>query len=455
MNEIRLENFRCFRDGQTARLAPLTLLVGENSTGKTSFLAMIRALWDVAYRNRHPDFKREPYDLGSFRDIAHHRGGRIGRADTFSAGFTVNARSTRQRNRNRSSSRRSQKMDVLFREYATAPAAVGLRFEAEDSWIDMRLEEDEHWHVILGTRRGCWRCESLEFPGLEPDRDLMPTLPLFLLRIGITSHRLKDADLIPIDGSESATKSDLDEVDQVLRSFRGLRFRDKEPFAGAPVRSKPQRTYDPSPAVRDPEGDYIPMYLADMSAQRRKAWARLKAQLERFGQTAGLFDEINIKRLGKSGSEPFQIQIKKSVGRLKGMRRNLIDVGYGVSQVLPVITELLRSESPSTFLVQQPEVHLHPKAQAALGTLFCEIAGRNRQLIVETHSDHLIGRVLSDVRDGRGRVKAKDVSLLFFERDGLDVHIHSLNIDDGGNIVDEPEGYRQFFMEEIQRSLGL
>ena len=73
MDRITLKNFRCFRDEQTARLAPLTLLVGENSTGKTSFMAMIRALWDIAYGLRIPDFKEEPYDLGSFYEIAHHR----------------------------------------------------------------------------------------------------------------------------------------------------------------------------------------------------------------------------------------------------------------------------------------------------------------------------------------------------------------------------------------------
>lgn len=83
MDRITLKNFRCFREEQTARLAPLTLLVGENTTGKTSFLALIRALWDVACRKRIPDFKEEPYDLGSFNDIVHSRGGRGGRVVTF------------------------------------------------------------------------------------------------------------------------------------------------------------------------------------------------------------------------------------------------------------------------------------------------------------------------------------------------------------------------------------
>ena len=87
MDEITLANFRCFRDVQTVRLAPLTLLVGENSTGKTSFMALIRALWNVAYQGHVPDFKEGPYDLGSFDEIAHHMGSKGGRAEEFSAGF--------------------------------------------------------------------------------------------------------------------------------------------------------------------------------------------------------------------------------------------------------------------------------------------------------------------------------------------------------------------------------
>ena len=88
MKELRLRNFRCFRELQTARLAPLTLLVGENSTGKTSFLAMARALWDIAYTRAHPDFRESPCDLGSFDDIAHRRTGDGAHANSFEGGFT-------------------------------------------------------------------------------------------------------------------------------------------------------------------------------------------------------------------------------------------------------------------------------------------------------------------------------------------------------------------------------
>ena len=197
------------------------------------------------------------------------------------------------------------------------------------------------------------------------------------------------------------------------------------------------------------------MYLADVFTRRKREWTELKRRLQEFGKAAGLFDEISIKRLGQRDSEPFQIQIRKSGSKLKGPLRNLIDVGYGVSQALLVITELLRPDAPPLFLLQQPEVHLHPRAQAALGSLFCQIASRERQLIIETHSDHLLDRVRMEVRDGSGALKPEDVSILFFERDGLDVHIHSLEIDGEGNVNNAPESYRNFFMEETAKSLGL
>ena len=256
----------------------------------------------------------------------------------------------------------------------------------------------------------------------------------------------------PLCGSPPFSSEDLAALAEfdLLSIFYGR----PRPFTSAPVRSKPRRTYDPSLASPDPEGDYVPMFLANLSAEDKTTWDHIKSRLERFGETAGLFDEITIKQLGKKGSEPFQVQVRKFQGRRKGPLRNLIDVGYGVSQVLPVITELLRRDEGSLSLLQQPEVHLHPCAQAALGSLFCEIASSNQQLVVETHSDHLLDRVRMEVRDGTTGLKPDDVSILFFERDGLEVNIHRLRIDEDGNINGQPNSYRRFFMEETRRSLG-
>ena len=86
IDSVTLENFRCFRDEQTVKLAPLTLLVGENSTGKTSFLALLRAMAELAFVGGPSNFKTPPYDLGSFDEIAHHRGAGVGVQSRFPRG---------------------------------------------------------------------------------------------------------------------------------------------------------------------------------------------------------------------------------------------------------------------------------------------------------------------------------------------------------------------------------
>ena len=125
------------------------------------------------------------------------------------------------------------------------------------------------------------------------------------------------------------------------------------------------------------------MYLADTFRRTPEEWTALRRALDQYGKGSGLFDDISVRSLGKNEADPFQVHIRKYRNRTKGPRRNLIDVGYGVSQVLPVVSELMRADPQRRFLLQQPEVHLHPSAQAALGTLLCQVAGGDRQLVVE------------------------------------------------------------------------
>ena len=460
MDEIRLKNFRCFREEQTARLAPLTLLVGENSTGKTSFLALIRALWDLARRNRVPNFKEEPYDLGSFDEIAHHRGARGSRAETFEAGFVV---THEDRPKNWRTTRDVRyRLNVVFGKKGTVPILMKRRFsnEEEDVWIESSRSQnpynDVSWEFSVATPKGEWTIGEGQL-WLDDDHVLSSDFfrNSYLGGIGGTSWReLADYRFVVRRGSGQPDDSDWELIKRIYdaeQRFRGC----KRLYASAPVRSTPHRTYDPSRPTRDSEGDYVPMDLADLSFRDVTRWKALKDALEKFGKEAGLFDEISVMPLGKTASGPFQLQIRKFGRKAKGPQRNLIDVGYGVSQVLPVITELLRDDAPPMFLLQQPEVHLHPSAQAALGSLLCQVATPWRQLVVETHSDHLLDRVRMDVRDGVTKLKPEDVSILYFERDDLDVRIHSLRLDEEGNVLDAPPSYRKFFLEETRKSLGL
>ena len=430
IDQITLRDYRCFHGEHSARLAPLTFIVGENSTGKTSFLALIRALWEVAGSDRVPDFKEEPYDLGSFSEIVHRRGGSSPQCDQFEAGFRFSSVGP--------GSTRSTSYDFTFMRNGTAPFPVVRRISNRMGCLTLRQVNGTLEVHARTLARSSWnkRFETA-FPETD-DTQLVPKHRALMMRHDIP------------EGAEGE-REDIEEFLLGLR-FLGRDFQTR-PFASAPVRSKPRRTYDPTRPARDPEGDYVPMYLAHLARQNKKAWNSVRRKLEQFGTASGLFDEIDIRSLRPHEGQPFQIEVRKRGKRLLGPWRNLVDVGYGVSQVLPLATEMMRPDVPSVLLLQQPEVHLHPSAQAALGSLFCQVAA-DRQIVVETHSDFLLNRVRMDIRDQRTSLSPHDVSILYFERKEIDVRIHSIRLDEEGNVLDAPPSYGRFFMEEAARSGG-
>ena len=154
MDEVRLENFRCFREQQTARLAPLTLLVGENSTGKTSFLAMVRALNAIFAGKWEYNFKDEPYDLGSFDEIAPHRGGRGGRATEFTAGFS-GSHVFRGSKSNRIAL--PYQMDLEFVRQGTVPVLRCRQWQSERAWISESFDPDK---VEFGEGLDVWTWQT-------------------------------------------------------------------------------------------------------------------------------------------------------------------------------------------------------------------------------------------------------------------------------------------------------
>ena len=451
MDSVTLKDFRCFRGEQTARIAPLTLLVGENSTGKTSFLAILRALWEVAVHEVVPDFRREPYDLGAFSEIVYNDSSRGEQPVSFHAGFR--------------DSDEELSFHFTFQDVDGVVYPVSRYASVGDISFEVVARPEQSGEIRFGIEDRSWK---RDFPPVWYVSGRESLLGIASV-VRVTLHmadRNGPADVNRDAGEQHGGLSPLGEDDKgrVIQAHLQLENwqldrsnnRSGAMFASAPVRPKPRRTYDPSLLIPDPEGEYVPTYLANMSRRDPDEWNRFKNRLEEFGRGSGLFDEISIESFGRTDdATPFQIQIRKSGGKLKGKRRNLIDVGYGVSQALPIITELLRPGAASMFLLQQPEVHLHPSAQAALGSLFCSIAGPERQLVVETHSDYIIDRVRMDVRDKKTDLRPEDVSILYFERGESDVKIHSIRLDEQGNVLDAPEGYRQFFADELTRSIGL
>lgn len=130
-----------------------------------------------------------------------------------------------------------------------------------------------------------------------------------------------------------------------------------------------------------------------------------------------------------------------------GVKVNISDMGFGTSQVLPIIIEGYIIEENSVLIIEQPEIHLHPKAQAILGDLFINIAKENKILIIETHSEHLIQRIQRRIAENE--ISNNDVIFYYVTMGKEGSILKKLEIDEDGYIKEIPEG---FFDEDFKEA---
>jgi hypothetical protein len=217
----------------------------------------------------------------------------------------------------------------------------------------------------------------------------------------------------------------------------------------APIRTKPRRTYDSYKASFSPEGDHTP-YIIRKTLRTRTEAQQFRAALSKFGAASGLFKEVTVRAFSRDPSSPFELQVVLSTEPL-----NLNNVGYGVSQILPVVVEILGERGHEWFTIQQPEIHLHPRAQAAFGDLVFQVASREKKrFLIETHSDFTIDRFRLNYRK-KGKKKVES-QVLFFERSPKGNIAHPIPIDQEGNYDEnQPSNFRDFFIREEMTLLGL
>ena len=428
ITQFTMEEVRCFSDRQTLEIRPLTFLVGENSTGKTTALGCFHVLANYLRDNRL-DFNADPYSMGIFKDVV--RNSRP-KAKTFKLGFTTEI----------------AEWIVEFAEKTGAiePTVSSAKLKFSDGEIVFKIRdgsaERQNRLAAFEKKHNCYEINY----GHE-GFDLFLERPNFCL-LGSRSVRFLKGD------SKGKT---------ALANFLKTHENSERPlnrpwdigshlsvFSTSPIRSRPKRTYDPTKEFNDPEGGDVPMFLMRVRATQQKRWEKLKTQLVEFGKSSGLFQNIEIKNFGRSLGGPFQLRFK-----VKGPSANIVDVGYGVSQILPILVHILNSDidEMTYFLLQQPEVHLHPRVQAELSSLMVKLANdSNRSFIVETHSDYMIDRARIEIR--RGNIKPEDVSLIYFEPKGNILKGHNISFDKMANMEGVPPHFREFFLKESNRLMG-
>ena len=426
ITQFTMEEVRCFAERQEFNIRPLTFLVGENSTGKTTALACFQVLANYLKRGEI-NFNPDPYSMGTFKDIV--RNSRK-KERAFKLGFAF----------------RDEHEDIecivefVEKEGGIEPSVRSITLKLTDGEIVLCADNKSEVDIRLSV------CDKKQnYYRIDVDSNVLDRVPFSLPM----DHLLFRGEEVKVFGNYLSKKEEHAGLSW-WKIREGIAV-----FSTSPIRSRPKRTYDPTKEFDEPEGSGVPMRLMQIRATDKEKWEVLKARLVEFGKRSGLFQNIVVKNLGRSMGNPFQLKVK-----VRGPNSNIVDVGYGVSQILPILVHILDppiSRQPlmemAFFLLQQPEVHLHPIAQAELSSLLATLASEgHRSFIIETHSDNMIDRARIEIR--KGNIRPEDVSLIYLEPKGNVVKVHNIRFDKMANMEGVPPHYGKFFMKEYRQLMG-
>lgn len=464
LTALHLEGFKSVDSSTTIPLRPLTLIYGKNSAGKSSLIQSLLLLGQ-SIRNNAFTSSGDFIDLGSFSGLQHghvaNRPMSIGvswasapeidsakmlpdprklRTERFT--FT---QATTQTTGSPSSVTVAIGTEAFALKYDEAiPSSLILTAEDAKRLVDLAYSEAAT-HPPGNHSKDQGNRVSRKFRQLGVDevpfqRSALAAgelNPKFSLEFGYraasaTTH--KGLEHSALRRAASYLNAISDEVGNLL---------DQLVYIG-PLRDVPKRF---SQRQLGSSNRDMPFFLLDNDAERRA----VSDWLRQLGTPYEL-DVIN----------PILSEYRETVGDvatmvLKDVRSGIsvtpADVGFGISQVLPIVTEL-SARTNSVILIEQPEIHLHPALQAELGDLLIEstrASGRANQIIAETHSETLILRVQRRIREGS--LASSDVIVLYVDQDndGKCV-IEELRLDADGNFMDTWPG--GFFDEQFDELFG-
>jgi hypothetical protein len=215
-----------------------------------------------------------------------------------------------------------------------------------------------------------------------------------------------------------------------------------------PFRAVPKRTClfsGERPARLGMDGEKAVNILASDYLRKGRLKKRLASQIIQWFKSANIARDLKIRALG---DRHFEMLIQHAVTQ---EYENLADVGYGISQVLPVLAGGYNMSPNSTFIVEEPEIHLHPRAQANLADFFSNLYQRGIQCILETRSEHLIVRLQKHV--ATGRIDPKHLVVYYVATQGESKSVVKLTVGKNGLFQDKwPQG---FFVEALTGTYGI
>jgi len=446
ITSLRVQNFKAWADTGVIRLAPITVFFGANSSGKSSiqqFLLMLKQTAESPDRRRVFHAGGEgatPVALGSFRDYV------FGHDSSKEIDFSLSWRLP----------------DPLKIE---DPKKKNSTFHAAEMAFRSRVGQ--------GERSG--QLQVREFTYSPGGRDGQP---LFSVSMQPAAGRPSQYSLTTEGYNLVATLGRKWQLPSPVRYYgfpaeAVARYQNTEFVADlalalerqlrlvtylGPLREPPSRNYKWSGDAPEHVGWSGERTIdAILAASNRRLNRRPKAKKEAFQEIVarwlkrmGLIEKFEIVPLAPD-SDVYEARVSAWHGTETVL---LPDVGFGVSQVLPVIAECFYAQPHSTIVMEQPEIHLHPAVQSKLADLFIETvrsgergSPRQIQVVVESHSEHFLRRLQRRIAEEE--IEASEVALYFCDTGPSGATLRPLDVDLFGNISNWPVDFFGDQMEDV------
>lgn len=424
LTHLKLTNFKAWKNTGQLGLAPLTLLFGTNSSGKSSLIqSMLLLRQTMRSTNPHVDLNFGRADagdsavLGVFADVLCQHAEATEVAKAKQIGIELGWKGAGD----------TDEAGVFSAIYGEGDGGSAVL-----EWL--RLGRGAQGFGVQRAKRSSYKL-------FVSDRvRAVGTSPAFHPR---QSFAVSDAAAAVLGQRAAAVVAAGQAMVEELGRITYL----------GPVRRLAQRDYvwtghQPGAIGDDGTGAIdalIASSMARAAARRRgleqSAGGQLVDDTARWLSRMGLADGLDASRLGQSARYELHVMANGSVSNLK-------DVGVGVSQVLPVIVAALFARPGDIVIVEEPESHLHPMAQTQLAELFIQVSrDKGVQFIIESHSEHLLLRLQRRVAERR--LQAEGVAMYFLKKREGQASIERLQMNEAGDIANWPEHFFGDDMAEI------
>ena len=439
LKSLRIQNFKTWKDTGTIDMAPITLFFGANSSGKSSigqFLMMLKQTVESPDRRAvfYPGGPNSAVQLGSYKEMVYGRDPeniiefdykwslpdplKFKKPDTEES-FSGNGLAFHA--------------EVESKEKQSTPVLTTLNYD---------LMNDNEAKLSIQMRRRTktkseYQVEATNYPlKRRQGRVWHPGAP-------IRFYGFPDEVFAYYQNTDFIQAFNL----QHEKLFRSLYYL-------GPLRTKAERFYLWAGVEPDSVGFSGENTVAAILAAKErwislgfKQWTKpLEEIIASKLKEMGLIEELKI-----NSSDQSQVYEVKLQTRLSQDWVDLPDVGFGISQVLPVLVQCFYAPHGSIVIMEQPEIHLHPSAQSALADTMIDVinsrengADRNIQLVIETHSEHFLRRLQRRIAEEK--LPQEKVSAYFAKAVGKQPVLEPLDIDSFGNIRNWPE---HFFGDEM------